>query len=275
MSVPTRPPSTTNPAVGGARSGETEGVEADVPASPGRSRAARAGMIVAFAAAMVLLLAFTGPTRTALSGPFESANNPSAALEAERLEAERLEAERLEAERLEAERLEAERLEAERLEAERLEAERLEAERLEAERLEAERLEAERLEAERVEAERLEAEHAAAHRAEAAREAERAAAAAAQARQQSAPSQYSPSGTSVWDSIAQCESNGNWSINSGNGFYGGVQFTLQSWQYVGGTEFAPMPHQASREQQIIAAERLLAKQGWGAWPACSRRLGLR
>lgn len=77
---------------------------------------------------------------------------------------------------------------------------------------------------------------------------------------------------SVWDSLAQCESGGNWAINTGNGFYGGLQFTLSSWQAVGGTGY---PHQASREEQIMRAEKLLALQGWGAWPACTSKLGLR
>jgi len=75
----------------------------------------------------------------------------------------------------------------------------------------------------------------------------------------------------VWDRLAQCESGGNWAINTGNGFYGGLQFTLESWRWVGGTGY---PHEASRETQIAMAERLLARQGWGAWPACSRKLGL-
>lgn len=77
---------------------------------------------------------------------------------------------------------------------------------------------------------------------------------------------------SVWDRLAQCESGGNWSINTGNGYYGGLQFALASWQGVGGTGY---PHEHSREEQIYRAEKLLAIQGWGAWPGCARRLGLR
>lgn len=77
--------------------------------------------------------------------------------------------------------------------------------------------------------------------------------------------------TATWDSLAQCESGGNWNINTGNGFYGGIQFTQQSWNGVG---MSGSPMNASREQQIEAAERLLAQQGWGAWPACSSKLGL-
>jgi uncharacterized protein YgiM (DUF1202 family) len=77
---------------------------------------------------------------------------------------------------------------------------------------------------------------------------------------------------STWDELARCESSGNWSINTGNGYYGGLQFSLQTWRGFGGTG---MPHQASRLEQIKIAERVLAVQGWGAWPACSRKLGLR
>jgi LysM repeat protein len=77
---------------------------------------------------------------------------------------------------------------------------------------------------------------------------------------------------SAWDKLAQCESGGNWAINTGNGFSGGLQFTPSTWRAFGGSGPA---HKASREQQIAVAERVLAKQGWGAWPACSRKLGLR
>jgi hypothetical protein len=80
----------------------------------------------------------------------------------------------------------------------------------------------------------------------------------------------------TWEAVARCESGyggePDWSINTGNGFYGGLQFTLNSWQWVGGTG---MPHEASRETQIAMAERLFERQGWNAWPACSRSLGLR
>lgn len=79
---------------------------------------------------------------------------------------------------------------------------------------------------------------------------------------------------SDWDRLAQCEAGGNWNINTGNGYYGGLQFNAGTWRAYGGNEFAPLPHQATREQQIAVAERTLAKQGWGAWPACSARLGL-
>lgn len=79
-------------------------------------------------------------------------------------------------------------------------------------------------------------------------------------------------GGDVWDRLAQCESGGNWSINTGNGYYGGLQFSAGSWRGVGGSGTA---NQASREEQIARAQQLQAKQGWGAWPACSRKLGLR
>ena len=75
----------------------------------------------------------------------------------------------------------------------------------------------------------------------------------------------------TWDALAQCESGGNWSINTGNGFYGGLQFTQQSWNGVG---MSGSPATATRAQQIEAGERLLAIQGWGAWPACSAKLCL-
>jgi LysM repeat protein len=79
-------------------------------------------------------------------------------------------------------------------------------------------------------------------------------------------------GTSVWDRLADCESSGNWSTNTGNGFYGGLQFTLSSWQAVGGSGY---PNYASKSEQIARAQKLQAVQGWGAWPACSIKLGLR
>ena len=77
---------------------------------------------------------------------------------------------------------------------------------------------------------------------------------------------------SAWDKLAQCESGGNWSINSGNGYYGGIQFNASTWHAFGGEG---LPHQASRSEQIAVAERTLAAQGWNAWPACSRKMGLR
>lgn len=79
-------------------------------------------------------------------------------------------------------------------------------------------------------------------------------------------------GGSIWDRLAACESGGNWAINTGNGFYGGLQFTLSSWHAMGGAGY---PNQASRSEQIQRAQLLQARQGWGAWPACAAKLGLR
>ncbi|HHU66748.1 transglycosylase family protein [Corynebacterium sp.] len=79
---------------------------------------------------------------------------------------------------------------------------------------------------------------------------------------------------SDWDRLAQCEAGGNWSINTGNGYHGGLQFSPSTWAAYGGTQYAPYAYQATREQQIAIAEKTLAGQGWGAWPACSRKLGL-
>lgn len=78
---------------------------------------------------------------------------------------------------------------------------------------------------------------------------------------------------STWDKLAQCESGGDWSINTGNGYYGGLQFTQSTWKAYGGTEYAPRADQATRDQQIAIAKRTLAGQGWGAWPACSAKIG--
>jgi len=79
-------------------------------------------------------------------------------------------------------------------------------------------------------------------------------------------------GSTVWDSLAQCESGGNWAINTGNGYYGGLQFNLGTWQAYGGTG---LPSQASRETQIAIATKLRdASGGYGAWPGCAAKLGL-
>lgn len=80
---------------------------------------------------------------------------------------------------------------------------------------------------------------------------------------------------SAWDKLASCESGNRWNIATGNGYYGGVQFSPTTWVGYGGREFAPMAHQATREQQIAVAERVLAAQGWNAWPSCSSKMGLR
>lgn len=99
------------------------------------------------------------------------------------------------------------------------------------------------------------------------------AAAPAPARHVSAPAatNFAPGNGSVWDELAACESGGNWAINTGNGFYGGLQFTLSTWQSLGGSG---LPSDASREEQIARAEALQARSGWGQWPACSAKLGL-
>lgn len=88
---------------------------------------------------------------------------------------------------------------------------------------------------------------------------------------------YDPGDGSRWDQLAQCESGGNWATNTGNGFGGGLQFMHQSsystWLSFGGGEFAPHPWEASREQQIVVAEKVLASSGWRAWPGCSQKFG--
>ena len=80
---------------------------------------------------------------------------------------------------------------------------------------------------------------------------------------------------SRWDQLAQCESGGNWSINTGNGFTGGVQFLQSTWLAMGGGEFAPDAYLASKAEQIIVAERLVKVSGWGAWPGCTSKFGWR
>ncbi|GAB2936787.1 resuscitation-promoting factor [Rhodococcus aerolatus] len=84
----------------------------------------------------------------------------------------------------------------------------------------------------------------------------------------------SVSNGSSWDALAQCESGGNWSINTGNGFYGGLQFDSGTWLSNGGGQYAPRADLATREQQIAVAERLSAGRGFAPWPSCSARLGL-
>jgi uncharacterized protein YabE (DUF348 family) len=86
------------------------------------------------------------------------------------------------------------------------------------------------------------------------------------------PTSNFATGSTVWDSLAQCESGGNWAINTGNGYYGGLQFSAATWRSVGGTG---LPHQHSREEQIKRGQILQARAGWGQWPHCSARLGLR
>lgn len=85
-----------------------------------------------------------------------------------------------------------------------------------------------------------------------------------------------PSGD-VWDQLAVCETGGRWDANDGNGYGGGLQFAhgpgWSTWRAFGGTEFTADPWDASREQQIVVAERVLARSGWGAWPGCARKAG--
>jgi hypothetical protein len=75
-----------------------------------------------------------------------------------------------------------------------------------------------------------------------------------------------------WNAVAQCESGGNWSINTGNGYYGGLQFSESTWVAYGGGAYAPRADLASPSQQIAIAEKVLAAQGAGAWPVCGRSL---
>lgn len=80
--------------------------------------------------------------------------------------------------------------------------------------------------------------------------------------------------TTVWDRVAACESGGRWTISTGNGYYGGLQFSTSTWQGFGGGRYASTANRASKAEQIAIARRVLAGQGPGAWPVCSRRAGL-
>ncbi|MER7795841.1 transglycosylase family protein [Microbacterium sp. NPDC096154] len=84
------------------------------------------------------------------------------------------------------------------------------------------------------------------------------------------PSAANAADDSTWDALAQCESGGNWAIDTGNGYYGGLQFSQSTWEANGGSG---NPAAASREEQIRVAENVLATQGWGAWPSCSAQIG--
>lgn len=79
----------------------------------------------------------------------------------------------------------------------------------------------------------------------------------------------------AWDALAQCEAGGNWAINTGNGYYGGVQFDQNTWERNGGLRYAERADLATKEEQIAIAEVTRARQGWGAWPTCSSRVGVR
>ncbi|MFI6150758.1 transglycosylase family protein [Streptomyces sp. NPDC051109] len=88
------------------------------------------------------------------------------------------------------------------------------------------------------------------------------------------PGDCGPGGQWPWDCVADCESSGRWAVNTGNGFYGGLQFWQPTWEEYGGLLFAPRADLASREQQIRVAEDVVGFQGWDAWPVCSKRYGL-
>ena len=81
-----------------------------------------------------------------------------------------------------------------------------------------------------------------------------------------------PGDYATWDALANCESGGNWSINTGNGYYGGIQFSLSTWRGIGGTG---LPSDHSREVQIAMGKKLWETSGWGAWPGCTRKFGWR
>lgn len=84
-----------------------------------------------------------------------------------------------------------------------------------------------------------------------------------------------PAPDAVWDRLARCESSGEWDIATGNGYFGGLQFDESTWRAYGGTEFAPRADEATREEQIAVATRVRDdRDGYGAWPACARKLGL-
>ncbi|MEW1635190.1 transglycosylase family protein, partial [Streptomyces sp. NPDC093801] len=84
----------------------------------------------------------------------------------------------------------------------------------------------------------------------------------------------SAASVSTWDKVAHCESTDNWSINTGNGYYGGLQILKSTWDAYGGTRYASYPHQATKQQQILTAEKILAGQGAGAWGSCGAAAGL-
>ena len=88
------------------------------------------------------------------------------------------------------------------------------------------------------------------------------------------PAQAGPLRQDPWDRVAQCESGGNWSTNTGNGYFGGLQFSPGTWQSFGGGAYASTANHATRSQQIAIAEKVLRAQGWKAWPTCSKRAGV-
>jgi hypothetical protein len=85
-----------------------------------------------------------------------------------------------------------------------------------------------------------------------------------------APALGDPDATRTWDALADCESGGDWDKDTGNGYYGGLQFSQASWENVGGEG---LPSEASKATQIEMGKRLQGRQGWAAWPTCARELG--
>jgi Transglycosylase-like domain len=88
------------------------------------------------------------------------------------------------------------------------------------------------------------------------------------------PLVFGPLRQDPWDLVAQCESGGNWNTNTGNGYYGGLQFSPETWTSYGGGTYATTANRATRSQQIAIAEKVLRAQGWNAWPTCSKRVGV-
>ncbi|MBW9205250.1 transglycosylase family protein [Mumia sp. zg.B53] len=78
----------------------------------------------------------------------------------------------------------------------------------------------------------------------------------------------------TWERLAKCEAGGRWHINTGNGYHGGLQFNPGTWRSYGGKKYASTAYKAKRREQIAVAEKVLRRQGWGAWPGCTRKLGL-
>ncbi len=89
-----------------------------------------------------------------------------------------------------------------------------------------------------------------------------------------APAQASLTRQDLWDTLARCESGGNWRANTGNGYYGGLQFSSGTWHSYGGGAYSGTANHATRSQQVAIAEKVLRAQGWKAWPTCSRRAGI-
>lgn len=90
-----------------------------------------------------------------------------------------------------------------------------------------------------------------------------------------APAKADPTREDVWDRVALCESGDNWRANTGNGYYGGLQFSRLTWNSFGGGAYAGTANYATRWQQITIAEKMVRAQGWGAWPTCSVKAGVR